>query len=231
MVLILRKCKKDGGSSNGFFYGQVGATVTAPVWDPTPECGHGLHGLKQGNGDWLLLEGDDWLVIESNKKNVVDIDDCKCKFRTGKILYRGEKEGLHKYASVMATESQSAYHWAREIGDREIMIGRVTDSLSAYCWAKQIGDREIMIDRVTEPTYAYYWARNIGDRKIMIDRVTDSKLAYFWAFDIGNRDIMIDRVTESQYAYLWAKDIGDREIMRDRITDPYWIKNFNKLPN
>ena len=69
----------------------------------------------------------------------------------------------------------------------------------AYEWARSIGDRKIMIDRVTEPEWAYYWARGIGDRKIMIDRITESKWAYLWASNIGDRDAMRDRVTESEW--------------------------------
>jgi hypothetical protein len=175
MVLILRKCFKDGSSSYGFVYGQVGDTVTAPDWNPEPECGNGLHGLKQGNGNWYYLTGDDWLVIEVAEEDVVDIDDDKCKFRTGKIVYRGDKEGLHQFASVMATDSRSAFYWGREIGDKEIMIDRVTDSDWAYEWAKAIGDREIMIDRITNCRNAYWWARDIGDREIMRERITEPK--------------------------------------------------------
>jgi hypothetical protein len=157
VVLILRKCNIDGSSSRGFVYGQVGDIVTAPDWDPKPECGNGLHGLKQGNGSWNLLVGDDWLVIEANDEDVVDIDKKKCKFRTGKILYRGGKEGLHQYASVLATDSYSAYCWAFYIGDKEIMIDRVTESVWAFVWAKDIGDRKIMRDRVTDPYWCEAW--------------------------------------------------------------------------
>jgi hypothetical protein len=208
MVLILRKCNKDGTSSRGFIYGQTGDIVTTPIWDPVLECGKGLHGLKQGNGAWLLLEGHDWLVIEAKEEDVVDIDNDKCKFRTGKILYRGNTEGLHEYAPVMAT-----------------------DSVSAYYWAKNIGDREIMRDRITEPKDAFSWAWHLGDREIMIDRVTDSEWAYVWALEIGDREIMRDRVTESYWAYCWARNIGDKEIMRDRVTDSGWLEAFNKLPS
>jgi hypothetical protein len=222
MVFILRKCFKDGSSSRNFKYGQTGDTVTAPDWDPEPECGNGLHGLKQGSGDWSLLHGDDWLVIEANDEDIVDIDKNKCKFRTGKILYRGDKEGLHQFASVMAMDSDSAYWWAKIIGDREIMLDRVTKSYNAYCWAKNIGDKEIMIDRVTDSEWAYEWAVIIGDREIMRDRVTESQYAYAWARDIGDKERMRDRVTESEWAYTWAVVIGDREIMRDRVTDSFW---------
>ncbi len=172
MTLILRKCFKDGSSSRNFKYGQVGDTVTAPDWNPKPTCGNGLHGLKQGNGDWILLKGTDWLVIEAEEKDVVDIDNQKCKFRTGKILYRGNSKGLHEYAPVMATESDAAYYWSIQIGDREIMRDRVTNSRWAYYWARNIGDREVMRDSITETEWAYYWARDIGDREIMVERIT-----------------------------------------------------------
>jgi hypothetical protein len=254
MALILRKCKKDGSSRNGFVYGQAGDTVTAPNWDPKPECGNGLHGLKQGNGDWDLLHGVDWLVIEANDEDTVDIDNEKCKFRTGKILYRGDVEGLHQYASVMATNSRSAFCWARDIGDHEIMKERVIESEWAFNWAINFGDHEIMRDRVTESKWAYYWAIYSGDKEIMRDRVTDSEYAYWWAFEIGDREIMIDRVnksssafawacnvgdrdimrdrvTDSQFAFYWAKYFGDKEIMRDRITEPFWKEEFNQLPS
>ncbi len=172
MVLILRKCGRDGSSSYGFVYGQVGDTVTAPDWDPTPKCGNGLHGLKQGNGEWGLLSGNQWLVIEADEEDIVDIDNEKCKFRTGKIVYRGNSEGLHQYASVMATDSMSAYGWARWIGDQEIMRDRVTESKWAYLWARYIGDRKIMIDRVTDSEWAYVWAEDIGDKEMMRERIT-----------------------------------------------------------
>jgi hypothetical protein len=229
MVLILRKCKKDGSSSYGFVYGQTGDTVTALDWDPEPKCGNGLHGLKQGNGEWFLLQGNDWLVIEAKDEDVVDIDHRKCKFRTGKIVYRGDKEGLHQYASVMATDSNSAYWWAKNIGDREIMRDRVTESQWAYFWARYFGDREIMIDRVTNSYYAYIWAKDLGDKEIMRDRITESQLAYCWARQIGDKEIMRDRVTESGWAYEWACHIGDKEIMRERVTGSYYIKKFNQL--
>jgi hypothetical protein len=55
----------------------------------------------------------------------------------------------------------------------------VTTSSSAYWWSKNIGDREIMIDRITDSAYAYYWARDIGDKQIMRDRITDPYIEKF----------------------------------------------------
>ena len=72
----------------------------------------------------------------------------------------------------------------------------ITESKYAYWWARDIGNRDIMIDRITESEYAYLWARFIGNTDIMIDRITDSVYAYCWARDIGNRDIMTARYPE-----------------------------------
>ncbi|TXG81263.1 MAG: hypothetical protein E6R13_06620 [Spirochaetes bacterium] len=46
----------------------------------------------------------------------------------------------------------------------------ITESKYAYCWAKDIGNKDIMIDRITDSEWAYYWAKNIGNRDIMIAR-------------------------------------------------------------
>ena len=88
----------------------------------------------------------------------------------------------------------------------------------AYWWVLNIGDREIMIDRITDSQWAYQWAITIGDEEIMIGRITDSQWAYNWGKYIGNREIMIDRVTESEWAYYWAKNIGDKEKMLSRVS-------------
>jgi hypothetical protein len=231
-VLILRKCSYNGHSRNNFYYGCAGEIAKAPKWNKQPYCGDGLHGLKWGTGNWDLLEGDDWLVIEAKEEHVVEIDKDKCKFKQGKILYRGDTSGLHHFAKFLARDSRSAYEWAKQIGDHEIMRKRIRKNNYAYEWAKKIGDHEIMRDRINESHYAYCWALYIGDRKIMRDRVTDSDDAYYWAKDIGDREIMRDRVTESQWAYKWARDIGDRDIMIHLVTGIHldrWSKNIGGI--
>jgi hypothetical protein len=229
MALVLRKCKSDGSSRNDFFYGQAGDTVTCPDWDPEAVCGGGLHGLKNGNGNWDLLDGDDWLVIDVDEADLVDIDDRKCKFRTGKIIYRGSSDGLHKFANVMATDSSSAYDWAINIGDKEIMRDRVND-YDAYMWSVNIGDKEIMVHKFTGNSATLWAWRHPYDRHIVIDKV-DEESAYKWACYIGDREIMRDRVT-NYWAYCWAIDIGDEELMRSKISDPSVIIHWNyAFPN
>jgi hypothetical protein len=240
-------CKSDGSSSYGFKYGHVGETVTAPIWSPSKMCGKGLHGLRNGNGEWSLLDGDDWLVIEALEEDVVDIDEDKCKFRTGKIIFRGDKSGLHKFAPLLANTSKSAYRWATTIGDHHIIKNRIIEPEWAYRYALfvmnnstlPLGEKtwfkkffffslpknkalEKMKKMIIDSEWAYQWAKVIGDREIMRDRVTNSEWAYYWARDIGDHEIMRERITESQWAYIWARKIGDREIMIDRVTESQW---------
>ncbi len=54
-----------------------------------------------------------------------------------------------------------AYKWARDIGNQDIMIGRITESKYAYGWAKPIDNRDIMKPRVTE---SYWNDRFPGDK-------------------------------------------------------------------
>lgn len=42
-VLVLRACKADMSSYNDFVWPTIGP-VKCPDWEPTDECGNGLHG-------------------------------------------------------------------------------------------------------------------------------------------------------------------------------------------
>ena len=70
------------------------------------------------------------------------------------ILYfvRKHKDELRKIVidNIGKLPSRWAYYWAKDIGDREILIEKVHESKWAYRWALELGDKEIMIDRVTE---------------------------------------------------------------------------------
>lgn len=82
-VTVLRTCGPNGEAHGGFKWPlEVGAVVECPDWQPTSECGHGLHGLLDGQGDWNLL---DWsleakaLVLEVDEDSIVEIG-AKVKF-------------------------------------------------------------------------------------------------------------------------------------------------------
>ena len=231
MPLILRKCNYNGYSSRNFYYGNAGDIATCPDWNPKPECGNGLHGLKEGNGNWALLEGDDWLIIEANDEDVVNIDKDKCKFRTGKILFRGTAEDLSKseFPAKLNLNSKCAYNWAFYIGNEDVMMHKITDSEWAYHWALNIGNHDIMMHKITESEFAYYWASNIGNKDIMMHKINHSQHAYYWAVNIGNHDVMINKITDPGWAFYWAKCIGNADIMKPKVIDPEYINRWNVI--
>ena len=63
--LVLHQCNSDMSSYNGFIWPTSGH-VSAPDWEPTNECGKGLHGFLwgEGNGDLADHSPDSkWLVV------------------------------------------------------------------------------------------------------------------------------------------------------------------------
>jgi hypothetical protein len=129
-VLVLRTCPPDmvargehKGVTWAFTWPRSGP-VECPDWDPAPKCGHGLHGLLWGNGDWSLLkEADDsvWLVVEVDSADLVKIDNSKVKFRRGNVLFAGAKAAaiVHVMAGDLAMKvaRQEAEAWDRKSGD------------------------------------------------------------------------------------------------------------------
>ena len=202
----LRKINKSGIHYNFKWPLEVGAFVKCPDWYPKPKCGGGLHLLPEAIGNYGLLNGYYWCVVEFDENQMVRIDNEKAKVPECKIVYLSEDaNGLREYFDFDKFDSMSAYGWALHIGDREIMIGKVTDSISAYYWACHIGDEEIMRDKITDSEWAYRWARNIGDVEIMRDKITDSRYAYWWALNIGDREIMRKRITDLSYKRMLDK--------------------------
>ena len=215
MPLILRKCSQNGLSRNNFRYGNVGDVVTCPDWNPEPKCGNGLHGLLEGNGEWALLEGVDWLVIEAETEDIVNIDNEKCKFKTGKILFRGSNTELanSEFPHKLNLNSEAAFNWASNIGNKDLMINKITDSKWAYEWAIGYGNRDIMMHNITNSYWAFHWAYYIGNQDVMINKITDSKYAYYWALHIGNHDVMKERITDPEYIQLWNGAFAENIIM------------------
>lgn len=92
-VYVMRCVRADMSSSHGFVWPESGP-VECRDWDPTPECGHGLHGWLWGEGDLgasgSLWESDDakWLVVRVTKSDVVEIGG-KVKFPRGEVVFCG----------------------------------------------------------------------------------------------------------------------------------------------
>ena len=176
----------------------MGAEVEAPDWNPKPVCGGGLHCLPNAVGDWRLLKGDYWAVLEFDEGDMVLIEDNKCKVKKCKIVFLSENhsEEMLQFFDHEKFDSIIAYYWGLYLGNRDIMSPKIVESECAYNWAYHIGNKNIMIDKISESRWAYWWAMNIGNKDIMIDRITESEWAFYWACHIGNQDIMIARFPE-----------------------------------
>jgi hypothetical protein len=100
-ALVLRCCAPDMSSQNGFVWPGVGEVAEAPDWQPTGECGRGLHGWLYGQGDhgcsdYYLSAGAKWLVVEVELSSVVMLGG-KVKFPRGDVRFVGEKHEAAAY--------------------------------------------------------------------------------------------------------------------------------------
>ena len=120
-ALFLRSVNQDFTSHGGFQWPrEVGAIVEATNWDPTPECGNGLHGLMWGEGKASLLgDGDDpHLVVEADAATAVDLG------------------GQHKFPSctvrLVGTRDEAvAYLIANGAADKAVVYARKTGGYGA----------------------------------------------------------------------------------------------------
>lgn len=160
----LRKINITGNHYDFQWPLEVGAVATAPDWNPSPECGGGLHVLPNARGSYWLLDGHYWAVVEFNESDLVMIGSDKGKVPSCKIVYLSEStNGLLNFFRDVKFEPENAYKWALHIGDRKHMKQFVTDPEWAYEWARDIGDREHMRQFITGSYWAYKWACDIGD--------------------------------------------------------------------
>jgi len=91
VMLFLRTCKKDGSSYGGYKWNlEVGAVNKALDYNDRPECGGGLHGLKNGIGDadYLDFSDDAVGVVFSADADIIEFDG-KAKVRFARIEFVG----------------------------------------------------------------------------------------------------------------------------------------------
>jgi len=126
-VLCLRTCPADmiaRGKINDVewsFKWPTRGFVECPDWDPTPTCGHGLHGLLWGDGDWSLLKDEPdsvWMVVEVCVANLVKIDESKVKFRCGNVIFTGVKADAIARVLTGAEAMTEAQKRARDWGEK-----------------------------------------------------------------------------------------------------------------
>lgn len=97
--LVLRTCNKDGSSWDGFEWNlEIGGITTAPDWISNSECGNGLHGFLNGEGDGHLANWKTdaiWMVVEPIGE-IVDLRD-KVKFESATTHFVGNRIDATSY--------------------------------------------------------------------------------------------------------------------------------------
>ncbi len=124
-VLVLRTCNGDLTSKNNFTYPQQGP-VQCPDWQPTAECGNGLHGLLWGQGDGVLLNWSQdakWLVLRVEAGDIVDLKD-KVKFPKGEVVHCGDQLSATAYllANSPADKARAVVGAHVSVGHREFAL-------------------------------------------------------------------------------------------------------------
>ena len=98
---------------------EVGAEVEAPDWNSEPEYGGGFYCLLNAQGNWGLLKGEYWAVLEFDENEMVQIDSEKCKVRKCKIVFLSENpEGMIKFFDYENFNLKTYYSWILNIGDQ-----------------------------------------------------------------------------------------------------------------
>ena len=100
---ILRTCKADMSSRNGFIWPREGI-AECPDWKPTKECGNGLHGALWGNGDGSLLDWGSYAVwIVAGVDEWIDLDG-KVKFPRADVVFAGTRaDAIDRLVTLGAT--------------------------------------------------------------------------------------------------------------------------------
>ena len=98
--MVLRICKADMSSHGGFIWPEKGH-VEAPDWEATQECGNGLHGWFEAQGDasysnYLNEPGAKYLVLKVKTDSIIHLDG-KCKFPRAKVCFVGNRNEAIAY--------------------------------------------------------------------------------------------------------------------------------------
>ena len=152
-VLCLRTCKLDGTSlssdAKGFVWPlSVGEVVTAPDWDPSPQCGHGLHGHLWGEGTPQTFEWRGaWLVVEVESDTVVDLDG-KVKFPSCVIVHSGDQASATSYLYEHGATGRSVIGGTATAGDGgTATAGDSGTATAGYRGTATAGDRGTIMIR------------------------------------------------------------------------------------
>ncbi len=118
VAYMLRTSDADRRSYGGFQWPESGP-VSCPDWDPTKECGGGLHGLLHGVGAGILLSVEDdavWQVIAVDPATAVDLGR-KVKVPSGSVAFSGPKDGALAFLDAHGCADKPVAFATRTAGD------------------------------------------------------------------------------------------------------------------
>lgn len=163
---------------------EVGAIAKAPDWNPAPVCGGGLHFLPEAKGDFHLLLGHYWCVIEFDEIKMVRINKHKAKVEECKIVFLSEStDGLITFFDHSKWNEDQALNWAYFTGDSELVLKHIKSPRHALYWAQYIGNHDIMKRIVAKSSiYTFEWNNNFPDDKIIPKvKINTHKIKQGWA--------------------------------------------------
>ena len=152
IALVLRTCRSNLTSRDGFQWADVGGTTVAEDWIKNTDCGNGLHGWLFGAGDHncsdYLAEDSKWMVLEVDLESIVMLGD-KCKFPSAKTVFVGDKKTATDYliANEPRCKNVAVIGASITVGDSEAVIvsGLGTATAGDYGTATAGGSGEIRI--------------------------------------------------------------------------------------
>jgi hypothetical protein len=137
-ALILRVTACDGKSHGGFQWPlEVGAAVIAPDWQPTQECGNGLHGWLYGVGDHTVANFQDdsqWLVVEVVLSECVMLGG-KVKFPRCVVRFVGDRKSATDYLIANETRARNVAVIGAQLAvgdDHVVQVGASGTATAGY---------------------------------------------------------------------------------------------------
>lgn len=152
-VLVLRTCNSDMSSMCGFYWPEEGP-VECPDWDPTPECGHGLHGLLDGRGSGAHLCWNpqaQWLAVEVNLEDLIQLFDELVKFPRGIVVHCGPRKSTVAYFRDRGYKYVVGYAYYERLSAQWWVLTKMFPDV--WTWGHRTV--EIRVDAGLAPEYPY----------------------------------------------------------------------------
>jgi hypothetical protein len=145
IAYLLRTVDARRQSYGGFQWpAEVGARVEPDTWDPTAECGSGIHGLLSGVGDGSLLNWDAdaiWQVVSCDATQVVALGG-KVKVPWAVLECEGSRDAAVAFLVSRVGPVDGMVAGAATAGDRGTATAGYAGTASAgYAGTATAGDR------------------------------------------------------------------------------------------